>query len=158
MVSEAKFCERIEKRIRKYVRINKIFSKGDKLIVVGDVCRYLVGSIIKGLPVTIVYRRRVGEVPKGYRVVMPWTMDDEIVDFLESVFLNKKRKKHGFIKLLVVATDKEIKQFARFKKLEFKENSKNKDIKEFLDKLEEEHPETKHSLLKSVEQIEKIYG
>src|SRR3972149_11316153 len=85
------FCALIEKRVRKDVRINRIFRKNDKLLVVGDLCCYLVKSIIRNLPVKITKTDRIKKL-REYKTVAPSTLDDEINHFLESIFLNKKIK------------------------------------------------------------------
>jgi len=82
------FCKIIEKRIRKHVRINKIFSKNDRIYVKGPLCRYLVKSIIKDLPV-----KYTNKNPN--KIVLPYTADDACVDFLKSVFSNKSIKTKG---------------------------------------------------------------
>src|SRR3989344_953804 len=47
------FAEMIEKRIRKYVRMNKIFRKGDNILIIDELSFFLVKSIIKELPADI---------------------------------------------------------------------------------------------------------
>lgn len=163
------FFKIIERRLRKHIRLNKLFKKNDRILIIDNLSFYLVKKIIKDLPVKIFFK----EIPvnslnnkkiKDYirnnkinRIVIPWTLDDEISLFLENIFLNKKtRIKKDYIKLLKTVTDKEIILFARLKNIKFRENKKNKEIKEFLDKLEYKHPETKFSLLRSINQLEKL--
>ena len=149
------FCALIEKRARKYIRISKFFRKNDKLLIVGDLCFYLVQSIIKGLPVKIVKISKIKNI-KGYKTVIPWTLDDEVNSFLGSVFSNKKTKENDCIKLLKTITDEEAALFARFKNIKFTPNKKNKDIQEMLDRLEERYPGSKFGLLKSSGEIKEI--
>jgi len=143
-------CKNIEKRIRKYARLNKVFSRGDKLIVVGDICNYFVKSIIKGMPVEVkkVAKRPV-KIASGWKLIVQDTIDDECCSFLDGLFgkMSKKCDKN-VIKLLCVVTDGEIERFAKTKKLKFKPNKKNELIKKELDKLEEKYRETKYSLVK----------
>ena len=149
------FCALIEKRIRKNVRINRVFKKNDKILVVGDLCCYLVKRIIKNLPVKITRTNRIKKL-RGYKAVAPSTLDDEINHFLESIFLNKKIKEAGYIKLLKNITDEEAALFAKFKGIAFKPNRKNKEVQEMLDKLSEKYPGIKFSLLKSSEEMKGI--
>ena len=51
------FCRTIEKRIRKYARINKIFKKNDRILVTDNLDHYLVKSMIKDLPVKIFLKK-----------------------------------------------------------------------------------------------------
>jgi len=163
------FFKIIERRLRRYVRLNKFFKKNDKILIIDNLSFYLVKKIIKDLPLKIFFKK----IPisslnnkkiKNYiknnkinKIVIPWTLDDEISLFLENIFLSKKTKiKKNYVKLLRTLTDNELKLFAKFKNIKFKENKKNKDIKKFLDKLEYKHPEIKFSLLKSINQLEKL--
>ncbi|MBW2996390.1 hypothetical protein KY332_03760 [Candidatus Woesearchaeota archaeon] len=142
------FCKLIEKRVRKYARVNKLFKKNDRLIVKGAVNRYFVKSMLKGLPVKFVRDR-------GKKVV-EWTMDDEVNEFVKALFLNKKVKKSKDIRLLKVVTDKEIERFARIKKLKFKPNPKDKDVQKFLDNVEKKHPNIKYNLLKNIDMLNRL--
>ena len=47
------FCEVIERRIRKYTRINQAFKRGDRLLIIDELCYNLVKKIIDKLPVII---------------------------------------------------------------------------------------------------------
>lgn len=135
----------IEKRIRKYSRINKIFSKGDKLKVKGEVAKYLLKSIAKDMPLVI---------GKTGKEVTEWTLDDEIQDYLLHIFEGKPRNKEKKIKLLKPITDSEAKEFARIKKLKFQKKKKDPKIKKMLDEINKKYPDAKYTLLKNIEAIE----
>lgn len=150
------FCTAIEKRIRKYVRINKVFSKGDRIIAVGELNQYLIPRIIKGLPAKIIFRKSGPKNTKSKeKVVVNWTIDDDATDFLEHV-LTKKRRQRPVLSILRWTTDAELSLFAEFKKLEFKPNKKNPDIAKMIDTLELKHPETKFSIAKSIAQLDNL--
>ncbi len=147
------FCRLIEKRIRKYTRLNKIFRPKDRILVIGDLNKYFAKSITKNLPIKIFYKKN----QKINKTVIIWTADDEANLFLEELFLGKKIKQDKKqIKLLRVITDKEAKLFAKIKKLKFKENKKNKDIQRFIDELEKKDPGTKHRLLKNFDMLNRL--
>lgn len=163
------FTKIIEKRIRKYVRINKIFRKNDKILVIDDLSFFLVKSIIKDLPAKIFLKNMgIDDLSKSTvknkikkekinKIIIPWTIEDEANLFLNNLFSKKNKKiNKKFIKLLMTITDKEAGLFAKINKLNFKENKKNKDIKNMLDSIEEKYPETKFSLLKSIKQMKEI--
>ncbi len=163
------FTKIIEKRIRKHIRINKIFRKNDKILVTDDLSFFLVKNIIKDLPAQIFLESAdINDLSKNSfknkikkekinKIVIPWTMDDENNLFLENLFLNKnKRLNKRCVKILISITEKEAELFAKINKIHFKENKKNESIKNMLDMLEEKYPETKFSLLKSIEQMKKI--
>ncbi len=147
------FSRLIEKRIRKYTRLNKIFRPNDRVLVIGDLSKYFVKSITKGLPIKIFSRKN----KKANKIVVIWTADDEANLFLEELFLGKKIKQDKKqVKLLRVITDKEAKLFAKIKKLKFKENKKNKDIQRFIDELEKKDPGAKFRLVKNQELLKCI--
>jgi len=158
--------EVIEKRIRKELRLKELIKKHDKLLILDDNSydsrnlRYLIKKIIGKMPVDIKVKK--GKyIPstkirfKG-KVIVPWNLDDEISLFLRYFFENKKIKYIGhydnIIKPLIVITDDESKQLARYYKFKFKEKKKDS-IKEFLDKMEKRYPGTKFGIKKSIEQI-----
>ena len=155
------FLKIIEKRVRKYVRINKLFKKNDKILIINDnskeaqVNKYILKSIIKNMPATITEK----ETSKGTRVdkiIMPWNLDDEINQYLEEV-MNKKKEKRNTkeIKILKPVLDSEVEIFAKIKGFKYKK-VKHQEKNPFLKGLEEKHPGTKFSLLKSSETLNKI--
>ena len=139
----------IEKRVRKHSRINKLFSKGDKIFVSG-LAKYFVKSILSKMPVEIVSKK------KANKIVVSWSMDDEANEFISALFNNKKVKKNNDIKLLKVLSDKELLLFAKIKGLKFKANKKNKDVQKFLDDVEKKHGNIKYNLLKNIDSLRKI--
>ena len=153
------FCKLIEKRVRKYARINKLFRKEDRILVIGDVNKYLVESIVKDLPVKLFFRakedKNFAKKNKINKIFIEYTLDDEVNDFLNSVFKGKKEKKldKKHIRLLRVATDEEVELFAKIKKLRFKPNKKDPFVKMLIDKLHKEHPSAKYTLLKNIREL-----
>ncbi len=154
-VCDGCFCRLIEKRIRKYTRLNKIFRPKDRVLVLGDLNKYFVESIVKNLPIELYFRTKENKEfvkkKKINKIIRQETMDDQVNLFLENLFIDKSMKSgKSSISLLKVITDKEAKLFARIKKLKFKENKKNKDVQKFIDELEKKDPGTKYRLLKNV--------
>ena len=140
------FSRKIEKRVRKTIRIEKMFSKGDKIIVKDAVCKFLLNSILKDLSV------KFGSIGK---MVLANSLDDEIADFL-SVFFGGKIKKFKGIKILKNVKDDELTEFARINKLKFKPLAKDKKIMEFLDKIDSRYPNAKFNLSKNVKMLNKL--
>ena len=147
-MDKLKFCKNIEKRVRKDIRINKLFKKNDRIYVKDKLSRLLIDRIIGTLPKTF-----TKDIKKANKKVVKYTLDDECNNFLEKLFYNTKSKKVKEIKLLRVVTDKEALLFAKYNNIEFKPNKKNKKIKEFLDSLEKSYPQTRFSLSKSIESL-----
>jgi hypothetical protein len=144
--SSSRFLRLIEKRVRRYTRMNKIFSKGDKIVVTDDLDEYFVKSITSKLPVKIYKRKTKGKI----KIVKLWTADDEINLFLKQIFYGKKIKQEKFVKLLKVITDKEAAKFAKLKKIKFKPNKKDKIVQDFVDEMQKKYPDTKYKLIKSI--------
>lgn len=170
------FVQVIQKRIRKEIRTNKLFSKADKILIIEDdsvnsaVSKYLIDTILDKLPCEIKTKKQKFEIGKSVntksdKIVVPWNMDMECVYFLENIFMNRTGKFIGNysigkklnIKLLLNVCEKDIIKFAEIKELKFKKNpDKKTQIGFFLDSLETDHPETKPSLLKSAQLLKKI--
>lgn len=149
--SNKSFCKTIEKRIRKNLRINKLFRKNDRIYVKDKLSRFLIDNIIGTLP-----KKFVNNKNKANKVVVKYTLDDECQDFLEKFMFNKKIKKVKGVSLLKTITDKEALLFAKYNNIKFSVNKKNKKITEILDKLEKLYPQIRYSLRKSAEFIDKI--
>lgn len=146
------FCEVIERRIRKYVRLKELISKHDILVINNPLCEYLIKSIVQDMPVTI---KQQGEGKN----VLAFTMDDEIEWFLDIIFAGKDleqeiKQQNKDIKLLITITDKEAQAFAQAKNIMFPQ--KQRKYQTILEQLEQKHKETRYSLFKSVEGIKKI--
>ncbi|MBW2999255.1 hypothetical protein KY339_01165 [Candidatus Woesearchaeota archaeon] len=147
------FCQQIEARVRKELRLKKLIQKNDVLLITSPFCEYMVKSIMKGLPLKIVKKG------KHDKKVILWTMDDEIEYFLKNFFAGKKYielSHHGKnIKLFLKVKHDELMAFARAKGFKLKKK-KITPILEMIEKLEKKHPETKFSLGKSMEKLAEI--
>jgi len=143
------FSRKIEKRVRKLIRIEKLFSRGDKIVVKDPICKFLLENILKDLQVKF--------VSKG-KVVIPNSLDDELVEFLNSMFYNKKVKKLSkkYVKILKVVKDDELKEFARINKLKFKPLRKDKKIMHLLDVLDLKYPNAKFNLFKNIKMLNRL--
>jgi hypothetical protein len=140
------FIKNIEKRVRKDIRINKLFKKDDKIYVSDKLSKLLIDKILGNLPKKYVSKSQAN------KTVVKHTLDDECNNFLEGLMFNKKKQVKG-IKLLRTVTDKEAMLFAKYYGISFKPDKKNKKIKEILNKLENLYPQTRFSLLKSLESL-----
>lgn len=164
------FCRMIEKRVRKFVRVNKIFKKNDNICIVDDCShdflntQFLLKSIMKDLPVKIgILRIKLKNrrdlfndkkalklsKNKNAKIVVPWTMDDEDASFLKNVFDLKKQTKTQFIKLLIAITDEESAAFAKCRGFKVSEIKEKEEIRIFLNEIEKKYPGSKFGLLKS---------
>ncbi len=150
------FCSAIEKRVRKNVRLRKPFSKGDRIICVGDLNGYLVRSIIGDMPAEIRYvKTSPKSFPKGSKLMIPMTIDDYISERLFAIFNSKpvSRQKKNMISIVDVMTDDEAAAFCSFKGLMFRPAKKDKALMKIVDAMQEKYAETKFALRKTLEEI-----
>lgn len=145
------FCKVIEKRIRKKIRLNKLFKKGDRILIEDELSFFLVKKIIKDLPVKLFLRKS----NKANKKVIKWTLDDKLLVFLKNMFFGKKLKKQKQISILDVITDNEALMFSRINKIKFKPNTKDKNIANMLNSLEKKYPEIRFSLSRSISELKK---
>lgn len=168
------FCWIIEKRIRKNLRKNYDVKKNNKLLVFDDLTEYLIKKIIK-TPVQLIKKsktffrikeindifgnKKLNNFLKKNRIkypVLPWTLDHETCFFIKDMFNNKKPKElKGCIKLLKYILEDEVIEFCKFRKIKYKRMKETRE-KKLLDSLGEKYSETKFSLLKSIEKLNKI--
>ena len=156
------FSRLIEKRIRKFTRLNKIFKPKDRILVIGEINKYLIKNITGEMPIKLFFRANINKdfVKKNKinKILIEYTLDDEINSFLTSLFKGKKikrlDKKH--IKLLKPVTDDEAKEFARINRLRFKPNKKDPFIQILIDELHQNHPNAKYTLLNNIDDLKKI--
>ena len=73
------FSQRIEKRVRKDIRINQFFKKDDKIYVNDKLSKFLIEKIIGTLPKTYTTKE------KANKIVVKHTLDDECNNFLNKV-------------------------------------------------------------------------
>jgi len=167
------FCDVIEKRIRKHTRIGKAFRKGDRILIVDNLAKFIVKGIIRDLPAKVYYRQfSIGEIRKPNKeliafisknkinkIVIPWTADDDACSFMNSVFNNDNKAESEFpariskkiVKLFSGITNKEAELYAKFNNHAFNPNTFYPDVRKFLDSLEELYPDTKFGIVKSRE-------
>lgn len=154
------FAEVIEKRIRKSLREHDWLKPDDKIIIIDDgtlkakVLIHLLKSIFKGQPFKFEIKKGAissAEIPvKGRnKVIIPWNMDDEVEQYLNALFNNKKIKKTKLIKPLLNISDEEIDYFAKIKKMKGKKKAKTT-LGNMMDDLEKRYPGSKFGLLKSI--------
>ena len=154
------FCRLFEKRVRKYARENKLFRPKDKVLVIGEINKYLVESIVKNLPIELYFRNKIDSTfiksKKLNKIVIEWSLEDEINEFLKKIMLKKTIKKDNKIRLLKIMSEKQIKEFARIKKLKYKVNKKNAELEKMIKRIDEKYPNAKFNLIKNIEILKKI--
>lgn len=144
--------EKIEKKLRKYTRIHKVFEKDDLILAKDPFTKHLVKDIVGDLPITF-----TTDPNKATKIVLPWTGDDENNTFLHAIFNNKKLEADPkIVKLFLPLTDKEVTQLAKSHKLSFEPMAKDKAIEKITDTMAKAFPDTPNTLRKSVEKLENI--
>jgi len=146
------FIKIIEKRIRKYIRINKLIKKNDKLLIKDPLSLYFIKKIIKS-PIKIINKKG-----KNAKEIFPWSLDDECSLFLDLFFnknFNIKNIENNKIKLFKTITDEELTEFSKIKHIKYKQLKKHRNIN-LLDNLNKKYPDIRFSLLKCIENIKRI--
>lgn len=152
------FLKALQKRVRKHVRVNKLFGAHDEIYVSDLVSKELVEGIMKGIPckVNLVAAK---DLPDTMEVVSlhKWTMDDENNRFLKALFYGEDiLKLKSIVSVISVLTDEEVLKFAELKDLEFEPAVKDEDISDVIAKMQKRYGETKYSLAKSISAFESL--
>jgi len=149
------FLRAIEKRIRKDLSVNKVFSPHDRVLVVNDgslkaeLSLYFINSISKDIPLKIDISDIKQNVLKNSsfdKVVVAANMDNLIGSFLDSLFTGKEFVFPNQVYLLRSVSDEEclvLKQILMIDKNLFKSGLGKK-----LDLLEKKYPGSKFGLFR----------
>ena len=92
---------------------------------------------------------------KKGRIALPFSLEDEAVEKLQS-FLKKSKKKSFLIKPLNSTPEKEIEFYCKLKKIPFEKQLKKERLRQWLNDFEKEFPGTGFSLMKSLKQLENL--
>ena len=92
------FCRLIERRIRKYARVNGLFKKNDVILAVDYLSRFLVKRVIMNLPVIILFREfAIRDVIDNHKVIREFVEENKVnkIDgfyrFREDFYLSHRR-------------------------------------------------------------------
>lgn len=155
------FNKIIEKRVRKTLREKNWINPKDCIIAIDNgtikakTGIYILESIFKKTPLRLEIKKQSVDSPvktakKQCKLMIPWTADDEVEEFLEAVFNNKKIPRTKKIKLLVNVSGEEVEVYAKANKIKGKKSKKSV-LGKKLDKLEKRYPGSKFGLLKSIQ-------
>jgi hypothetical protein len=161
------FCEVIEKRVKKDVRNQRIFSTNDKnkiksgmnILILDD--GYLLKSIIKDRRISLEAEKiKLFNIKKDYdpkkrydKMIVPWNLDDEAAEYISSLLqgiMSKRKDDKKTIIPLIGVTDNEALIFSKIKKLKYKINKQHNDARIMIEKLDKKYPGTKFSILKTI--------
>lgn len=168
------FVKIIEKRVRKEIRINRLFRKGDRVALIDDksaeakVSGFMIKSILGNLPMEFSVKKadyHLGKLSGGKsdKVIIPWCADLESEYLLSCVFENKNPEHLGhfmkggkmYIKLLLPLIRREVEEFARIKGLRYYKKKKKSQAMKMLDTLETEYPDIKFGVLRSSRELKR---
>jgi hypothetical protein len=144
------FCRTIEKRIRKYTRINEFFKKGDVILVKDDVSEHFVRKIISELAVKIVKKG------KADKIIESWTADDEINRFFMGILGKAEKLDEKLVKMFLWITDDELEKYCRINGVKFKRREKDKAVQKLVDDITAKHTDSKHKIVKSLEKLNRL--
>jgi|ETN01SMinimDraft_4_1059930.scaffolds.fasta_scaffold20143_2 hypothetical protein len=147
-----KEIEKLEKKLRKYARLERIFQKNDIILAKDPFVKHMVKDIVGDLPITF-----TSEEEKATKIVLPWTTDDENNTFLHTVF-NKKKivEDKKLVKLFLPLTDKETVILAKKHNLKFEPMTKDTSVEKITDAMKKSFPDIPQTLRKSIEKIKKL--
>ncbi len=146
----------MERRIKKYIRQENPIIKGEHLFVVGELACTVLKEVVRGLPVKIT---PITEeiTPSEGRLVVPWTMEQILGDFLSGFFHGEldASPQQNIIPLFRSLTEAELKKYAEIRSLPLPPEAKGT-IHELLDQMEAKYPSTRYSLQKSVSTLRAV--
>ena len=146
------FSNIFEKGIRRHMRINGMFSKGDRIFVKGNVSKFLMKKILGELPV-----KYVADPKKADKIVLEGSMDDENCSFIENLFNgNKVKQNKRYVSILIGAGDEEIAKFAELNGIKFVPNKKNKAVYDLLKEISKKHTGANYTLAKNIIVLNKL--
>jgi hypothetical protein len=163
------FISIIEKRVRKELRVSEAIKRGDALLIIDDrSCSaklniQLIKKIVGDITEIKVKKQKSFDINKKIdfkgKVIVPWNLDDEIILFMKCFLNNVPFKNLGnhdnSVKPLLCLKKDECELYCKLLGIKFeqKKTEENKDIIEFVDKIEKKYPGSKFSILKSSKQM-----
>ena len=145
------FIHIVEKRVRKYIREHAKLKKDQRIVAADQLSNYFAQHVIH-VPIMLLKK----PVKNSDTRITLRTLNDIVVEFLEHFFLGKKKQKKqkNELSLFQTLTDEELLLYCAYKELKF--SPKKHKLKEFIRKLEQEHPGTLHSMYKSAKELDNI--
>ncbi len=155
----------LEKKFRKNLRQKNLLREGIDLVVVDDesveaeILELLLKRNVKD-PTIKIKRGKTAKKKVKAVLIRPTNLEKEIVSELKRIFSGRKGRDKEVV-LTEDLTEKEIDYLAKKLKTKRKRKTgkergkvKEKKIREGIEKLQKEHPETKQSILSSIRKIE----
>ena len=147
-----KFCfsHIIEKRVRKYLKDHPL-KRGQRIVALDPVRLYFAQHVMH-IPLIILKRAS----QKNDTVILLETLDDLAVSYLDRLFSGKKAQKQKKTDLLIFSTvmDDELALYCLYHNIPF--IAKKHPLKQFLLRMETEHPGTIQALYKSMQDLKEI--
>ncbi|MEM4259742.1 MAG: hypothetical protein QXG00_00740 [Candidatus Woesearchaeota archaeon] len=156
----------IQKKARRELRLNKYFTKKNKLLILNDDSiefKFIINVFdeIFNKNLNIKKIKKIYPMPPNYKLInhkliIPWSLDREINEkilcFFENKDINVKIYEKNILKLFKTVSEDEMKYYLTTKKIRFK-NSNNSNNNEFVESLEKLYPGSKNTLLKSLNNV-----
>jgi len=153
----------VEKRIRKFIRAANYLKKDNRVLVIGEFANNVIKGIVKGLPLKISIKedKEFNDDPKGFierlkkeedeydKIILPWTAEHECCLFLQQM-LGKDADFN--IKLFRPLQEQELEIFAAARGFSFQRRKKDT-YTNILDTMDKKYPESRFSLLKSIDDL-----
>ena len=147
-----KFCfsHIIEKRVRKYLKDHPL-KRAQRVVASHSASLYFAQHMMH-IPLTILKRPS----KKSDTIILSETLDDLAVSYLDRLLSGKKTRnqKKNILLLFSSVTDEELALYCLYHKIPFV--AKKHSLKQFLLRMEIEHPGTIQALYKSMQDLKEI--
>jgi hypothetical protein len=162
-MTKKKFLEVIEKRIRKFIRLNELFKPNDTIVILHDnspaafVTEHVLRELSLKLPLKILIRKKLTKkiLDTANKILFPINADDHIDAFLNTIYFDKLEElyKEEFLSIVRHVAEKECYVFCKYLGLG---KGKIKLKKHELDIFDKPYHETKFATVKSIELMKDV--
>lgn len=166
------FREHAISRIRREIKDKGLIQRGDVFVIKEPFYAYLLKEVMGGMLLDICRtlnaknRVKVGQ-GKKVRILSDWSLDDELISFMMGFFGEKKdagKAEKAAAKTKIIKPFRTLKEdelimlsrIARMRLRKKKRTAREEELKRAIEKIDKDHPETRYSLLKSIEEIKGI--
>ena len=155
------FCELIEKRVRRELRINNPLKPQSKIAVIDNgskesfVALLFLRNLAKDMPLTIEPQKPPFDAKQWDIIVIPWDGDDDAEQTLRGIFDGRNIEMSGF-KLLTCVSDAEVRIVAEANGWQGQDNSYQSEYGKFLAETEKKYPGTIFSLVRSAKEVRSL--
>lgn len=148
------FLRLFDKKVRRWIRQNKVISKGDIIFAKGEVTRHILNNIFKDGQIKIISKK---SKLKDLKEIVEKSSDDYICDFMKDLISGKRPKSYKKeVSLLRQFSDDDILLYAKINRLKFNPKKKDKKICDIVENITKGHTGSKVNMLRNIDKIWEI--